>query len=108
MHVIWDNLNIHFDGDDHRWSAFNARHQDRFVFHYTPEHASWVNQIELFFSLLQRRYLRDASFRSTHDLRTTVLEFIAAWNRDRAHPLRWTFTGYPPHAGPERRSAPAA
>jgi len=108
VHVIWDNLNIHFDGADHRWRAFNARHQDRFVFHYTPKHASWVNQIELFFSLVQRQCLRHGSFRSTDDLRTTVLDFLAAWNRDRAHPFRWTFTGYPLHAGLAPRAAPAA
>jgi transposase len=99
VHVIWDNLNIHFDGLDQRWTAFNARHGQRFVFHYTPKHASWVNQVELFFSLLQRQCLREASFRSVEELRTAVLEFIAAWNRDRAHPFRWTFTGYPLQAG---------
>jgi transposase len=108
VHVIWDNLNIHFDGEAHRWSAFNARHGHRFVFHYTPKHASWVNQIELFFSILQRQCLRESSFRSTDELRTAVLAFIAAWNRDRAHPFRWTFTGYPLQAGPEMPSAQAA
>jgi len=108
VHVIWDNLNIHFDGEDRRWSAFNARHGERFVFHYTPKHASWVNQVELWFSLLQRQCLRDGSFRSTAELRMAVLEFIAAWNRDRAHPFRWTFTGYPLQAGPEMIPAEAA
>lgn len=99
VHVIWDNLNIHCDGPSRRWTAFNARHGNRFVFHYTPKHASWVNQVELFFSILQRQCLRDASFRSVEELRTAVLEFIAAWNRERAHPFRWTFTGYPLQTG---------
>jgi len=106
--VIWDNLNIHFDGVDQRWTGFNARHGQRFVFHYTPKHASWVNQVELFFSILQRQCLRDASFRSVEDLHTAVLAFIAAWNRDRAHPFRWTFTGYPLQAGAAVESAQAA
>jgi len=44
VHVIWDNLNIHFDGTAGRWTAFNARHGHRFVFHYTPKHASWLNE----------------------------------------------------------------
>lgn len=101
VHVIWDCLNIHFDGPVGRWTAFNARHGHRFVFHYTPKHASWVNQGELFFSILQRQCLRDGNFRSTEELRTAVLEFIAAWNRDRARPFRWTFTGYPLQAGIE-------
>lgn len=99
VHVIWDCLNIHFDGREHRWGAFNARHGHRFVFHYTPKHASWVNQVELFFSILQRQCLRGGSFRSTEELRAAVLAFIAAWNRDRARPFRWTFTGYPLQSG---------
>ena len=108
VHVIWDNLNIHFDGADQRWTAFNARHGQRFVFHYTPKHASWVNQVELFFSILQRQCLRDASFRSVEELRTVVLAFIAAWNRDRAKPFRWTFTGYPLQAGAAANATKAA
>ena len=98
VHIIWDNLNTHYDGPDKRWSRFNERHAQRFVFHYTPKHASWVNQIELFFSILQRRYLRHASFGSTFELHTGVLEFIAQWNM-LARPFRWTFRGYPLQAG---------
>jgi hypothetical protein len=108
VHVIWDCLNIHFDGTEQRWTAFNARHGERFVFHYTPKHASWVNQVELFFSILQRQCLRSGSFHSTAELRTAVLAFLAAWNRDRAHPFRWTFTGYPLQAGADRPAAEAA
>jgi hypothetical protein len=108
VHVIWDGLNIHFDGRDDRWTKFNARHGQRFVFHYTPKHASWVNQVELFFSILERQCLRHGSFRSKEELRAAVLAFIAAWNRDRAHPFRWTFTGYPLQAGPQAALAPAA
>ena len=108
VHVIWDCLNIHFEGLDRRWTAFNARHGHRFVFHYTPKHASWVNQVELFFSILHRQCLRAGSFRSTADLRHTVLMFIATWNREHAHPFRWTFTGYPLQAGRDRPAAEAA
>jgi hypothetical protein len=108
VHVIWDCLNIHFDGAEQRWTAFNARHGHRFVFHYTPKHASWVNQVELFFSILQRQCLRSGSFRSTAELRTVVEAFLTAWNRDRAHPFRWTFTGYPLQAGCDRLAAEAA
>ncbi len=98
VHVIWDNLNIHFDGDDRRWTAFNERHGQRFVFHYTPKHASWVNQVECFFSILQRACLRNASFSSTTELREAVLRSIARWN-GQAHPFRWTFHGYPLQTG---------
>ncbi|MHB8392408.1 MAG: IS630 family transposase, partial [Acidobacteriaceae bacterium] len=44
--VIWDNLNIHHEGANVRWTTFNASHGDRCEFHYTPVHASWVNQVE--------------------------------------------------------------
>ena len=98
VHVIWDNLNIHFDGEDHRWTAFNARHDHRFVFHYTPKHASWVNQVECFFSILERQCLRYGSFGSAIELRDAVTAFLARWNLQ-AHPFRWTFTGYPLQTG---------
>jgi transposase len=101
VHVIWDNLNIHYDGDKNRWTRFNERHGNRFVFHYTPKHASWVNQVELFFSILQRQCLRDASFSSKEALRAAVLAFIAGWNQEKARPFRWTFTGYPLQTGME-------
>lgn len=45
--VVWDNLNVHFDGADKRWTQFNDRHGGRFEFVYTPKHASWTNQIEI-------------------------------------------------------------
>jgi len=98
IHVIWDNLNIHYDGKDDRWTKCNDRHGHRFFFHYTPKHASWVNQVEVFFSILQRRCLRGASFRSTTELRNAVLAFIQRWNQN-AHPFRWTFKGYPLQSG---------
>jgi transposase len=99
VHVIWDCLNIHFDGKDGRWTAFNERHGNRFVFHYTPKHASWVNQVECFFSILQRQCLTHGSFGSIEELREIVLAFLDDWNRNKAHPFRWTFTGYPLQTG---------
>jgi transposase-like protein len=99
VHVIWDCLNIHFDGVDERWHKFNARHSQRFVFHYTPKHASWVNQVELFFSILQRQCLRHGSFKSSAELRATVLEYIEYWNNKKRRPFRWTFKGYPLQSG---------
>ena len=93
VHVVWDNLNIHSDGKDHRWSRFNRRHGGRFHFVHTPLHASWVNQIEIWFSILQRRILRHGSFTGWTALRAGVLRFIAHWNRTKAHPFCWTFTG---------------
>ena len=58
VYVIWDNLNLHYDGRDARRTRFNQEHGRRFRFVHTPLHASWVNQVEIWFSILQRRVLR--------------------------------------------------
>jgi transposase len=90
VYIIWDNLNIHHGP---RWEAFNERHGGRFHFVHTPLHASWVNQIEVWFSILARRVLKHASFRSTDALTARVLAFIKHWNNVEAHPFRWKFRG---------------
>lgn len=97
VHVVWDNLNTH-RAIGSRWDAFNERHGGRFHFHFTPVHASWVNQIELWFGVLGRRCLRNASFRSKAALRTAVERFALEWNVA-AHPFRWKFGGYPLQSG---------
>ncbi len=63
------------------------------VFHYTPRHASWLNQIERWLSILARKLLRRGSFLSVADLTAKVLAFIAYYNRTMAKPFRWTFLG---------------
>lgn len=91
--VVWDNLNIHFDGKDERWSRFNAHRGGRFEFVYTPLHASWVNQVELWFSVLQRRVIRNGSFDHRGRIRSEVEAFVRYWNLYEKKPFRWTFDG---------------
>ena len=67
-------------------------HRIRFVF--TPKHSSWLNQIEIWFSILIRRLLKRASFTSTHDLCQRILAFIDYFNTT-AKPFKWTYTGRP-------------
>lgn len=93
VYIVWDNLNIHYDGRDDRWTRFNQRHGGRFHFVYTPLHASWINQIEIWFSILQRRVLRHGSFSSVAELTMRIMAFITQWNRYECHPFRWTFRG---------------
>ena len=95
IHIVWDNLNIHYDGKGERWTKFNAAHGGKFVFHHTPIHASWVNQVEIFFSILQRRVLRHGSFASAQDLTDRIMAFVKRWNGGEGHPFKWTFRGYP-------------
>lgn len=68
-------------------------HRIRFV--YTPRHASWLNQIELWFSILARKLLRRSSFTSVEDLKSRVGKFIEYFNAVLAKPFRWTYTGRP-------------
>jgi len=76
-------------------SAFLSDPAHRIRFVYTPKHSSWLNQIELWFSILMRRLLKRASFTSTEDLRHRILEFIDYFNRVLAKPFKWTYTGRP-------------
>lgn len=66
-------------------------HRIRFVF--TPRHCSWLNQVEIWFSVLARRVLRRGSFKSKEELRRRVLDFIDYFNEVLAKPYRWTYTG---------------
>ena len=62
--------------------------------HFTPTHASWLNQVELFFSILERRLLRRGEFSSVDELTGRIIAFIKDYNR-RAAPFRWTYEGRP-------------
>ena len=68
-------------------------HRIRFV--YTPKHTSWLNQVEIWFSILGRKLLKRASFSSIDDLRQRILNFIEYFNRTMAKPFKWTYTGRP-------------
>lgn len=96
VHVVWDNLNTHTAKAV--WEEFNARHGRRFHFHFTPFHASWVNQVELLFAIYSRRVLRHASHVSTVHLRERTQAFLEQRNAA-PKPFRWTFAGYPLQAG---------
>jgi transposase len=90
LHVIADNLSAH---KTPAVREFLAAHP-RVSLHHTPTHASWLNQVELFFSILARGLLRHGEFDSIEDLGARILAFIAGYNQQ-AKPFRWTYDGRP-------------
>lgn len=85
IHVVLDNVRVHKGKDVQAWLAAHPR----FVFHFTPVHCSWMNQVEQWFSILQRKRLRLADFADKTDLAAKILAFIAQHN-EHAHPFQWT------------------
>ena len=100
VHIVWDNLNTH--RAQAVWEEFNVRHDHRFVFHFTPLHASWVNQIELLFGIYARRVLRHASHSSIQHLRERTEAFMNKRNQA-PKPFKWTFAGFELQTGESLR-----
>jgi putative transposase len=118
-HIVADNLNTHCSESLVRFVAaecdldidlgikgvsgilqsmqsraeFLSHPDHRIVFYYTPKHASWMNQVEIWFSILTRKLLRNGNFISKKDLRNKVMRFIDYYNHTMAKPFRWTYQG---------------
>jgi transposase len=90
VHLVLDNGSSHIARDTRWWFVDHPR----FHPHYTPSHASWLNQVELFFSILARRLLTRGEFGSVEDLVAKVMAFITDYTRT-ARPFRWTDDGRP-------------
>jgi len=125
-HVMMDNLDTHRSESLVRWmadlegieqetlgkkgkrgilrsmasrAAFLHDPTHRVVFYYTPKHASWMNQVEIWLSILVRKLLKRGNFTSLDDLRDQILAFIDYYNRTMAKPIKWTYTGLSPDRG---------
>ena len=74
-------------------AAFLSDPSHRSVFHSTPKHASWINQVEIWLSILVRKVIQRGNFISLADLKRKVLVFIEYYNRTIAKPFKWTYQG---------------
>lgn len=90
IHLVMDNGSSHTSKATKAWLAEHPR----FVAHYTPKHASWVNMVELFFSIVTRKVLKGGNFSSRADLVSKMMRFINTYN-ETAKPFAWTYSGQP-------------
>ena len=119
IHIVLDNLNTHISeslvkyvakidnlteylgkkGKDGILKSLKTREEfltnsnHKIVFHYTPKHASWMNQIEIWFGILNSKVIKRGSFISSADLKKKILSFIKYYNKHMAKPFKWTYTG---------------
>ena len=87
LHLVMDNYAAHKHPNVRAWLAQHPR----FVVHFTPTHASWMNLVEIWFGIVERQAIRRGVFTSVRDLNAKIRAFIDGWN-DRAHPFVWTKT----------------
>lgn len=90
IHLVMDNGSSHTSKLTRAW----LRARPRFHVHYTPTHASWLNMIEIWFSILTRKVLRRGEFYSRQHLAEKIIEFACDYD-DKAKPFRWTYDGRP-------------
>lgn len=75
--------------------AFLSEPEHKHVFHYVPKHGSWLNQVELLFSVVARQFLKRGDFTSVKEFEERLRAYLEEYNQEKAHPYRWTYTGTP-------------
>ena len=87
LHLVMDNYAAHKTPEIKAWLRANPR----VTVHFTPTHASWMNLVEVWFSIIERQAIHRGTYRSVKDLNAKIRQFIDGWN-DRCHPFVWTKT----------------
>ena len=91
LHIIVDNLSIHKEKEVKAWLS----HKRKFKIHYTPTYSSWLNQIEIWFNILTKDVVKGGIWTSSKQLAEQIIEYVNTYNKTRAKPFQWTYTGKP-------------
>ena len=91
IHVIVDNLSVHKHKDVKEWVAGKRK----ITLHFTPTYSSWLNQVEIWFNILTKDVIKGGIWKSSRQLADQLMEYIKTYNKTRAKPFEWTYTGKP-------------
>lgn len=91
LHIIVDNLSVHKNKEVKKW----LERKRKFIFHYTPTYSSWLNQVEIWFNLLTKDVIKGGIWKSSEQLASQLMEYVDTYNKTRAKPFEWTYTGKP-------------
>ncbi|MEJ7739201.1 MAG: IS630 family transposase [Chitinophagaceae bacterium] len=91
LHIIADNLTVH----KHKMVTDWINSKKRITMHFTPTYSSWLNQIEIWFNMLTKDVLKGGVWKSKKQLVNQLMEYVETYNKERAKPFTWTYTGKP-------------
>jgi transposase len=91
LHIIADNLSVHKNKDVKEWISSKRK----IKLHFTPTYSSWLNQVEIWFNILTKDVVKGGVWQSSEQLAGQLLEYVDTYNKTRAKPFEWTYTGKP-------------
>jgi putative transposase len=91
LHLIVDNLSVHKNKDVKLW----LKGKRKFKIHFTPTYSSWLNQVEIWFNILTKDVIKGGIWKSSEQLASQLMEYVDTYNKTRAKPFEWTYTGNP-------------
>ena len=91
LHIIADNLSVHKDKAVKEWLS----HKRKVKLHFTPTYSSWLNQVEIWFNILTKDVVKGGIWKSSDQLADQLMEYVDTYNKTRAKPFEWTYTGSP-------------
>lgn len=91
LHIIADNLSVHKNQDVKEW--LNGKRKIKL--HFTPTYSSWLNQVEIWFNILTKDVVKGSIWSSSGQLADQLMDYVKTYNKTRAKPFQWTYTGKP-------------